>query len=87
MTRKEIRIQNIKRQMNHDEQYSDTVNGQYKITWGANGRQITVSCNVLDAYTGDVQYTLKINDCDDFVTFDYDEMFNMVANCFYDWWC
>lgn len=34
MTRKEIRIQNIKRQMNHDEQYSDTVNGQYKITWG-----------------------------------------------------
>lgn len=54
---------------------------------GANGRQITVSCNVLDAYAGDVQYTLKINDCDDFVTFDYDEMFNMVANCFYDWWC
>lgn len=86
MTNKELRIKNIKHQMNLDEKYSDTVNGQYKITWGCNGRQITVSCDVLDAYVGDVQYKLQINEGDDLVTFDYDTMFDAVADMFYNWW-
>lgn len=86
-----ININNIKRAMNKDEQYSAIKeDGSYKITFGAYGRQITVTATPLTRPTveqmedGDypVSYTIDINKDDDFCTTDYDTMFNVVANIF-----
>lgn len=86
-----INIDNIKRAMNKDEQYSSAMeDGAYTITFGAYGRQITVIATPLTRPTveqmedGDypVSYTIDINKDDDFCTTDYDTMFNVVANIF-----
>lgn len=86
-----INIDNIKRAMNKNEQYSPIKeDGSYKITFGAYGRQITVTATPLTRPTveqmedGDypVSYTIDINKDDDFCTTDYDTMFNVVANIF-----
>lgn len=84
-----INIDNIKRAMNKNEQYSETdTYGNYKITFGAYGRQITVTATALTQPTveqvedGDfpVRYTVPMDH--EFNTTDYDEMFNAVANIF-----
>lgn len=86
-----INIDNIKRAMTKDEVYSKTdAYGNYKITFGAYGRQITVTATALTQPTveqledGDfpVRYTIDINMDDDFCTTDYDQMFDVVANIF-----
>ena len=91
MTSLAINISNIKREMNKDEQYSDIdAYGNYKITFGTYGRQITVTATALTQPTveqledGDfpVRYTIDINMDDDFCTTDYDAMFDVVANIF-----
>lgn len=84
-----ININNIKRAMNKDEQYSPIKeDGSYKITFGAYGRQITVTATALTQPTveqledGDfpVRYTAPMDP--DFNTTDYDEMFDFVADVF-----
>jgi len=91
MTSLAININNIKREMTKDEQYSAIKeDGSYKITFGAYGRQITVTATPLTRPTveqmegGDypVSYTIDINKDDDFCTTDYDTMFNIVADIF-----
>ena len=86
-----INIDNIKRAMNKDEQYSAIKeDGSYKITFGAYGLQITVTATPLTRPSveqmedGDypVSYTIDINSNDDFCTTDYDAMFNVFANIF-----
>ena len=89
MTSLEINITSIKRAMNKDEKYSDTdAYGNYKITFGAYGRQITVTATALTQPTveqledGDfpVRYTASFDAT--FVTEDYDEIFDFVAETF-----
>lgn len=89
MTSLAINITNIKRAMNKDEQYSGIRgDGTYTITFGAYGRQITVTATALkqpelhQLEEGDypVRYTSQIDP--DFATEDYDEMFNFVADMF-----
>ena len=89
MTSLAININSIKRAMIKDEVYSDTnAYGNYKITFGAFGRQITVKCTALTQPTveqledGDfpVRYTAPMDP--DFNTTDYDEMFDFVADVF-----
>ena len=86
-----INIDNIKRAMNKDEQYSAIKeDGSYKITFCAYGRQITVTATPLTRPTVEqledgnypVSYTIDINRDDDFCTTDYDQMFDVVANIF-----
>lgn len=89
MTSLAINIDNIKRAMTKDEQYSETdAYGNYKITFGAYGRQITVTATSLTQPTveqledGDfpVRYTASMDP--DFNTTDYDRMFDFVADVF-----
>lgn len=84
-----ININNIKREMTKDEQYSKIdAYGNYKITFGAYGRQITVQATALtqpelhQLEEGDypVRYTATMDP--DFNTTDYDEMFDFVADVF-----
>ena len=86
-----ININNIRREMTKDEQYCKIdAYGNYKITFGAYGRQITITATPLTRPTveqmedGDypVSYTIDINKNDDFCTTDYDTMFNVVADIF-----
>lgn len=89
MTSLAINIDTIKRAMTKDEVYSKTdAYGNYKITFGAYGRQITVTATALTQPTveqledGDfpVRYTAPMDP--DFNTTDYDEMFDFVADVF-----
>lgn len=84
-----INIHNIKRAMCKDEQYSDTdAYGNYKITFGAYGRQITVTCTALTQPTveqledGDFPVRFHVPTDIPLDTEDYDEMFDLVANVF-----
>lgn len=84
-----INIDDIKRAMNKDEQYSAIKeDGSYKITFGAYGRQVTVTATALtqpelhQLEEGDypVCYTAPMDP--DFSTTDYEEMFDFVADVF-----
>lgn len=84
-----INIDNIKRAMTKDEQYSDSAfDGAYSITFGAYGRQITVLATPVEPVTaaqiedGDypVRYSTLVTDLDGCT--DYDTMFDAIANIF-----
>lgn len=89
MTSLAINIENIKREMNRDEKYSAVrSDGSYSITFGAYGRQITVTAtpfkqpelHQMEDADYPVFYTSLIDST--FRTEDYNEMFDFVADMF-----
>lgn len=89
MTSLAININNIKRAMNKDEQYSETdAYGNYKITFGAYGRQITVLATPVEPVKAEqiedgdypVRYSTLVTNLDGCT--DYDTMFDAIASIF-----
>lgn len=84
-----INISNIKTAMCKDEQYSAIRgDGSYTITFGAYGRQITVTCTPFkqpelhQLEEGDYPVMFHVPTDIPLDTEDYDEMFDLVANVF-----
>lgn len=84
-----INIDNIRKAMMKDEQYSDSAaDGAYSITFGAYGRQITVLATPVEPVTaaqvedGDypVRYSTLVTDLNGCT--DYEEMFAIIAGIF-----
>lgn len=86
MNNKEERMRNIRKQMNQSEDYSEIVEGSYTITFTFNHHKLSVVCDIIDAYEGNVEYYYGTPEGSS-VSLDYDRMFADTATMFYYLYC